>query len=170
MNEFPCVSILVFESGKYIEKRWGKWKNRDEMVLRWQERGSVCGGRTSELERESDREGSVSEFAYVPREQACVCIWIWARSQEWDWHLQESLMDIEPETCHAWKVGHLCVYMHACCFLLYVSTCMCVFDRKSNSIRECLLDIKREGGSFWLEKSLSSISVSFVCHFPFLFL
>lgn len=122
------MSIHVFEIGKYREKRRGmKKQGRDGTEMT--ERGSVCGGRTSELERE--RQGSVSEFAYVSHEKTCVCIWIWARSREWDCHLQESLMDIEPETCHAWKVGHLCVYVYvyACCFLLYVSTCVCLTER-----------------------------------------
>lgn len=45
----------------------------------------------------------------------------------------------------------VCLYV-CMLFLLYVSTCMCVFDRKSNSIREFLLDMKREGRVFVVGK------------------
>lgn len=176
MSSCVCshMSLKVQNTEKReITRERGK---KEEMVLRWRERGSVCGGRMSELEREREREwqrGSVSEFAYVPFEQAWLCIWIWARSREWDWHLQESLMDTEPKTCHAWKVGLLCVcivYMH----VVFCCTWPCVFERKSSSIRESLLILKgKEGLCGWKITScfgISSFSVSFVCYFPFLFL
>lgn len=84
-------------------------------------------------------------------------------------------MDIEPEPCHAWKVGRFYVCLYACCLLLYVSTCVCVCVRLRErlTVGESLLDIKGEGGSLWLEKSLLALGFPlflFPLFFPFPFL
>lgn len=56
-------------------------------------------------------------------------------------------------------------------FVVYVHVCVCLGERLT--VGESFLDIKGEGGSLWLEKSLLALgfplSVSFVfpCSFPF---
>ncbi len=77
----PYLSLKVGNTERKTGKRKTWERDGTEMIgkgecLWWENKRAG--------ERESDREGSVGEFAYVPHEQACVCIWIWACSQEWD--------------------------------------------------------------------------------------
>lgn len=67
--------------------------------------------------------------------------------------------------------------LNACCLLLYMSTCVCACVcacfRERLTVGESLLDIKREGGSLWLEKSLLALGFPlflFPLFFPFPFL